>query len=94
MAEASSEFVRPAYYEICLEGKYVRDDKSAASLDILFSNFVVDVADLYGWNNLRGDIKGAMGAADKDIMSLVASHKEAVENGIAATLAEYAKGVE
>ena len=91
MAEASSEIVKPVYYDICLEGKYVRDDKSAVSLDILFSNFIVDSADLYGWSDLRYSIKTAMANVDKNIMSLVASYRSKVDAGIAATLEEYAE---
>jgi len=91
MAEASSDIVKPAYYDICLEGKYVRDEKSADSLDILFSNFILDAADLYAWSSLRGKVKTAMAEVDKNIMSMVASYKDAVEAGIAATLEAYAK---
>lgn len=42
---ASQEIVRPAYYDKVLVGKYIRDDESRDTLDILFSTRVYDA----GW---------------------------------------------
>jgi len=88
MADASHEIVKPAYYDISLNGKYIRDEKSSEVLDILFSNFIVDTADLYGWGGIRNAVKKAM-ATGADIMSLAEKYREATEKAIEKTLFIY-----
>ncbi len=44
MAFYSSEHVRPAFYDIMLKSKFARDDDSARMLDIILSNFTIDLA--------------------------------------------------
>ena len=60
LAEASSVMVRPEYYEIILKGKLTRDEESSEMLDIIYTNFVVDPADLYQWGNFENDLIAAM----------------------------------
>ncbi len=43
----SVETLTPAFYDVCLIGKHVRDDESADMLDIIFSSYVVDYANLF-----------------------------------------------
>ncbi len=44
MAFYSSKYVRPAFYDIMLKSKFARDDDSARMLDIILSNFTIDLA--------------------------------------------------
>lgn len=39
--------MKPAYYDVCLQRKYTRDDDSAAMLDIIFSSTVYDIGRVY-----------------------------------------------
>ncbi|MCL2816597.1 MAG: hypothetical protein FWD23_18520, partial [Oscillospiraceae bacterium] len=38
MAYHGMKLIKPAYYEVCLQRKYTRDEESAAMLDIIFSS--------------------------------------------------------
>ena len=60
LAEASSVMVKPEYYEIILKGKLTRDQESAEMLDIIYTNFVVDPADLYQWGNFENEMIASM----------------------------------
>ena len=52
LAAESMYTVQPAYYEVALKGKYLRDDDSAEMLDLIFANRMYDfgeIFDLGGW---------------------------------------------
>ena len=51
MSAESKYTLLPAYYELNLKGKYVRDDESEEMLDIIFGNPIYDVMEIYGFGN-------------------------------------------
>lgn len=53
---ASSETVIPAYYDIVLHGKVVRDEDSREMLDIIFDARVVDIGDTTLCANIRDGV--------------------------------------
>ena len=53
---ASSETVIPAYYDIVLHGKVVRDEDSREMLDIIFDARVVDIGDTTLCSNIRDGV--------------------------------------
>ena len=53
---ASSETVIPAYYDIVLHGKVVRDEESREMLDIIFDSRVVDIGDTTLCANIRDGV--------------------------------------
>ncbi len=53
MAAASKNTVRFSYYEILLKSRKIQDYESEKMLDIIFSNRVYDLADIYNWGNIR-----------------------------------------
>jgi len=55
MAYHGRKIIKPAYYDVCLQRKYTRDDESSAMLDIIFSSTVYDLCTVY-------DIGGYTGA--------------------------------
>ena len=60
MAAESVSTVSPAFYDVCLEGKSVRDEESAEILDIIFANKVFDyglVADVAGFKTLLRNLE-------------------------------------
>jgi len=87
MAEASREFVRPAYYDLVLVSKNLRDDESAAMLDVIFGSFVLDPTDLYSWSGMTSSINTAF--TDGDLASLVASEKSKFQEAIDKTVAAF-----
>ena len=74
----------PAYYEISLQGKAVRDEESAAMLDVIFASRIFDLGNMY----LLGDVFNvpgwvAINGPDK-LMSTLESKKAPAEAAIAA----------
>jgi len=92
MAYYGRKIIRPAYYDVCLQRKYTRDEDSSAMLDIIFSSTVYDISLVYaigGFVDAVGDNlqKGAVNLASiseknegkitKDIDKLITSFEEA-----------------
>jgi len=48
MAYYGMKLIKPAYYEVCLQRKYSRDEESSAMLDIIFSSTCYDIGSVYG----------------------------------------------
>ncbi|MCL2159527.1 MAG: extracellular solute-binding protein [Oscillospiraceae bacterium] len=57
MGYYSQKYVTPAYYDVTVTNKLIRDDGSAEMLDIIMKNRVFDLSYLYNW----GDINGMLG---------------------------------
>ncbi|MCL2815570.1 MAG: hypothetical protein FWD23_13295 [Oscillospiraceae bacterium] len=51
LAAESRYTVLPAYYDITLKSKLVRDDESQEILDLIFANRLYDIGQLFGWGN-------------------------------------------
>ena len=51
MAYYNRENVTPLYYETTLKSKRLLDDSSEEMLDIIFSNRIMDLANIYNWND-------------------------------------------
>jgi hypothetical protein len=90
LAEASSVKVKPEYYEIILKGKLTRDEESAEMLDIIYTNFVVDPADLYQWGNFENEMIAAM-RGGKELPSLLASKSKGLTKLMEKTMEAFAK---
>ena len=81
MAQKSVDTLTPAFYDICLQGKYVRDNESSAMLDIIFGSYVMENAEIYGWGSLFGTIQGAL-KDGRDVTSIIESSKAATQAAI------------
>ena len=58
MAYEGRKLIKPAYYEVCLQRKYTRDEESSEMLDIIFSSTVYDICTVYaigGYTDALGD---------------------------------------
>ena len=53
MAAESAKIVRPAYYDVTLQVKLTRDERSAEMLDLIFSNRVFDLGWLINPANIK-----------------------------------------
>nr|MBQ4319924.1 hypothetical protein [Clostridia bacterium] len=89
IAYYSEEEVIPAYYDVNLTGKYLRDDESAKMLDIIFGSWSCDLADAYQFAGVSGKIGSAM-ASGAGLSSTIDSLKGAVEADIIKTVEAYA----
>ena len=62
MAIESVETIVPAYYDICLKGRYADDAESAAMLDIITTNVSSDYAEILGWGGFKTAVQDAISA--------------------------------
>jgi len=75
----SSSTVVPAYYEIALKTKYSRDEESAAMLDLIFDNRVVDIGDTILCSDIRdGFILDMYKKKNRDLASQLAKKEKAI----------------
>ncbi|MCL1859776.1 MAG: extracellular solute-binding protein [Oscillospiraceae bacterium] len=91
LAAESKYTIRPAYYDIALKGKYVRDEESEEMLDLIFDSKIYDLGWLYqigGYNerimdllrSFKGDFismyEKNLSKAEKDIEKINAAFDE------------------
>ena len=82
LAAESVSTVSPAFYDVCLQGKSVRDEESAAVLDILFANKVFDyglIGDVAGFKNMMVSLEKKQST---DVASAFASATKKAETTI------------
>ena len=81
MSALGYEYVRPAYYDVVLNGKTVRDEESREMLDIIFDNVETDYAQMYKWAGFDSTLISVM-TTSVDISSTFDSNRKAVEAAI------------
>lgn len=95
LAAESRYTLIPAYYDIMLTQKYVRDDDSADMLDIVFSSRVYDAGDIFGFGGLGDTILRIVSKnrnAPADLASLYAKKEAAVASAIEKFTAQITEG--
>lgn len=84
MAQGSVDTLTPAFYDICLNGKYIRDEESSAMLDIIFACCRTESAETFGWGGLYGSLTTAISRGT--IASTVQSGAKATEAAMQKTI--------
>lgn len=87
-AEAKNT-ITPAYYEVNLKGRDIRDDESLEMLDIIFDNIVYDVGEVYNFGTLKNMFIGLLKDRSSDIVSEFDAVKESAEYDISETIDKY-----
>ncbi len=85
MAAESRYTLIPAYYDVMLTQKYVRDDDSANMLDIVFSSRVYDIGDIFGFGGLGETILRIVSSnktMPADLASVLAKKETAINKDI------------
>ena len=92
LAAESYRIVRPEYFQVLLESKYVRDPESLNNMKMLFdSETRFEIEHVYAWNSFENDVvSGLTGKADR-FTSTVKRQSPAVNKKIAETLEYLAK---
>jgi len=90
MAAYSVNTVTKAFYDVCLQGKYIRDDESAAMLDIIFRDKVYDLGYLNNIGSFDSKLRSLESAGNTDPASTIASITPVMETAIAAQMEYYA----
>lgn len=73
MAAQSAGTVKPAFYDVCLDGKYVRDEESQKTIDLIFDNKVFDIGNLLGLGGFTGKLTALEKAKQTDVASAFAT---------------------
>lgn len=95
LAAESKYTLIPAYYDVMLTQKYVRDEDSAEMLDIVFSSRVYDIGDIFGFGGLGGTILRIVSTnrnLPADLASLYAKKETAVNKDIDKFITQLTEG--
>lgn len=74
--------VQPAYYEISLKGKYVRDEESADMLDILFRTRLYDLGSVGHFGNFETEWLRIVSNKKRDIVSIYDKSEKMIQSDI------------
>lgn len=74
MAYHGRKIIKPAYYDVCLQRKYTRDEESSAMLDIIFSSTVYDLGTVYGIGEFINQIEN--GLKDNNRNDVIAGYEK------------------
>jgi len=88
IAYASRTDITPAYYDICLKSKYARDEESSKMLDIIFSSYRLELAEVYNWGGLPDQVSSAL-RNGAEIASALAKREKSVLKGIEKSIASF-----
>ena len=81
LAAKGQEIVRPAYYDIALNGKSVRDEESSAMLDIIFASRVYDIGAYYKIGTYNSEL-GGMFVSRNNLTNIYETYKLKAEDTI------------
>jgi len=71
--------VQPAYYDIALNGKYVRDEESSEMLDTIFANRVYDIVLIGNFGGIMGTIDGMVDKDNRNFVSQTEKDRPKIE---------------
>ncbi len=76
------QYILPAYYDSCLTRKYVRDDESAAMLDIIFNSATYDLGVVYGIGGFPTQIDNPIQKNEIDFASSYAKSEKLINKDL------------
>ena len=92
LAYLSYRDVVPAFYDVTLNIKNIRDEETTEMLDIIRASRTYDTAYAFGWgSSLRSSIASKIVSGSSDIASDIAAQKESTEAAIKTSLEAFAK---
>ncbi|MHB1154790.1 MAG: hypothetical protein ACYCWE_07300 [Eubacteriales bacterium] len=82
MAAKSMQLLRPAYYDIALNGKYLRDEESIEMLDIVIAERVYDLGLAYGFGGITEVVQNLVSKGNTGLMSVMDSKSKSIQSAI------------
>lgn len=89
MAAKSKYTLQKAYYDVCLEGKFMRDEESTGMLDIILKTRNYDIGYIYNWGNLFTSFRTCITKGDTDFASKYAKAEPAAIKAMDKTVAAW-----
>ncbi|MCL2774080.1 MAG: extracellular solute-binding protein [Oscillospiraceae bacterium] len=83
--------VRPAYYDISINGKFLRDEESIGMLDIILATRVFDLATMFNWKGLGTILEDMYRTKSRDFVSTYDKKKDSFDTAISKTVEEFQK---
>jgi len=88
LAILSDYYLTPAYYDVTITGKGLRDESSIEMLDIILSSTVYDIARMYNWGNFASGISADV-AAKREFASGYARKEKSIGKAIDQTIEKF-----
>ncbi|MFA6947676.1 MAG: hypothetical protein WCQ72_01705 [Eubacteriales bacterium] len=82
MAELSKYTLTPAYMDVALKGKYLRDNESESMIDLVLSNRSYDLAAIYDWGGVFAMFSSMYSSKKSDMASRYEKLKIKAETAI------------
>ena len=82
MAAESRYTLQPAYYDVVLQRKFVRDEESSDMLDIIFNSRVYDIGAVYGFGDAFVGFITLCDKSDRNVVSYYEKRQGAMEKAI------------
>ncbi|MBE6657925.1 MAG: hypothetical protein E7604_05710 [Ruminococcaceae bacterium] len=89
LAAESVNTVSTAFYDRCLDGKIMRDEESAAMLDIIFENKIFDLGLIFNIGTFKDKLVSQEKKGSTDVTSLFASIEKVAQKNLEKLLADY-----
>ena len=91
MAYESSATLMPAFYDLCLTSKILRDNESEGMLDIIFSSQVYDIGYIYNISVLPNILYTLISSGKSDFVSQFDKQQGAIEKALQKFINEYSE---
>ena len=85
----AKNYLTPAYYEINLRYRDLRDDESEEMLDLIFSNIVYDIGECYNFGDYTGMFSNLAQMGSSDVASAIETRKNEAQSRIDELIATY-----
>jgi hypothetical protein len=85
MAAEGHRTILPAYYEVAIAGKFVRDEESIAMLDIAFATRMYDLGVVFDWGSMASQLRSTGERNDGGIAALIERRGESMQNAMEKT---------
>ena len=87
LAAESKYTLQPAYMEINLKGKSVRDEESEEMLNLIFANRIYDIGDIFNFADFSYQFLCISATKSRDIASFYAKYETKVQTALEDTVA-------
>jgi len=89
MSAKSMYTLQKAYYDTCLDGKFMRDEESKDMLDIILATRNYDIGYIYSWGNLFAAFSNCVSKGTTDFASQYAKKEPSAQKAMDKTLEEW-----
>jgi len=89
MSYLSRIYLKPAYYEVALKGKFMRDEESGEMLDLIMRDRVFDLGYIFNWGGLASNYCAAVMKKSADFASMYEKYEEKAKDAVDKLVAAY-----